>query len=223
MEQPDLQNDRSATSLGKAEVVLLAVVLVAAHHAIPSWLLWHVLPVGAIYNQYGPHGVANIHDLLSGVMPLLLCLGAASRSGLCLGTWKPRFWNIAVVCAVPAVLVAIVSPFTSQPFKGDRIGSWLISPAAQDLLFSGYLFGLLKVWFPGRLIRLVPLDRAVVLTAVLFSLWHTPNFVGIGAAFVTFQLFYTFLFYCWILRTRQWTGSILPVVIAHMAANFVDW
>lgn len=211
------------TKTRKAEVILLAVVLVAAHYAIPFWLLWGILPGRTIYEHFGQEGYANFVDALSGVMPLLLCLGATTRSGLCLGNWRPRTWRIVGVCALPAVLTAIVYPFTSQPFTGDRIGGWLISPAAQDLLFSGYLYGLLNETFPGRISRRIPLNKAVVLTAVFFSLWHTPGFFVIGAAYITFQLLYTFLFCAWILLTRQWTGSILPVVIAHMAANFVSW
>ena len=222
MEKIDCHID-PVTKTRKVEVILLAVVLVAAHHAIPYWLLWGVLPGHALYSDLGLHGLSNVVDALSAIMPLLLCLSTAGRSGLRFGTWKPRTWRIAGVCVLPVVLVAIINPFTSQPFTGDRIGCWLISPAAQDLLFSGYLYGLLNNTFPGRISSRVPLDKAVLLTAAFFSLWHVPNFLGIGPAFVTFQLFYTFLFCAWILLTRQWTGSILPVVISHMAANFVSW
>jgi len=207
----------------KVEVILLAVVLVAAHKAIPYWLLWRILPSSVIHHEFCRHGYGNFSDALSVIMPLLLCLGTATRSGLRLGTWRPRTWRIICVCALPVALTAIVYPFTSQPFTGDRIGCWLISPAAQDLLFGGYLYGLLNVTFPGCISSRVRLSKAALLTAAFFSLWHTPNFLQIGAAFVTFQLLYTFVGCVWILLTRQWTGSILPVVISHMAANFVSW
>ncbi len=212
-----------ATELSRREVLLLALALTAAHHAIPSWLLWWVLPGRAIYDRFGPDAFSNIHDALSGLMPLLLCLGAASRSGLTLGKWKGQVWRVIAVCVPPIVLTAIVCPFTSRPFTGDRVGSWLISPLAQDLLFMGYLFGLANAAFPGRCVRRIPLDKAVLITAAFFSVWHIPNFLGIGAAFVCFQLTYTFIFCVWILLARQWTGSIIPVTLTHMAANYISW
>ena len=211
------------TRLSGTEVLFVALTLVVAHHAIPTWLLWRVLPGLRIYQRLGPEAFSNIHDAISGIMPILLCLGAASRSGLKLGTWRPRIWRIIGVCTLPAILVAIVNPFTSQPFTGGRIGGWLISPPAQDLLFMGYLYGLIHAAFPGRIAARVPLDKAVLITAAFFSAWHIPNFLGIGPAFVIFQLFYTFLFCAWISLTRQWTGSVIPVMLSHMAANFVDW
>jgi len=127
------------------------------------------------------------------------------------------------ICALPVALTAIIYPFTSRPFQCVRVGVWLISPAAQDLLFTGYLYGLLDAAFPGRLIGRLPMNKAVFITASFFALWHVPNFAGMHASFVSFQLLYTFLGGARILLARQLTGSVLPGIITHMAVNFIAW
>lgn len=131
--------------------------------------------------------------------------------------------QILGICALPVVLTAIIYPFTSQPFAGGHIGVWLISPIAQDLLFTGYLYGLLEAAFPGTVGKRLRINRAVFLTAVFFSLWHVPNLAGIPVPYVLFQLVYTLVGGAWVLLARQLTGSILPGIATHMAVNFLAW
>ncbi|MCO6439190.1 MAG: hypothetical protein J5J06_19030 [Phycisphaerae bacterium] len=73
------------------ESAVLGLVLVAAFHAIPGWLLSFV-PAQRLYHQIGAKGFWTLYDGLTGVMPLLLCLSAPQRSGLTLGRWggEPR-------------------------------------------------------------------------------------------------------------------------------------
>jgi membrane protease YdiL (CAAX protease family) len=129
--------------------------------------------------------------------------------------------SVIGICALPIVLTAIVYPLTAQPFKGDRAGAWLISPLAQELLFTGFIYGRLDASFPGTIHGRLPIRRALLLTAVFFMLWHVPNFEGMGAGYVMFQLAYTLIGGAWGLLARQLTGSILPGVFTHMAVNFV--
>ena len=212
----------AAGPLRRAEALLLALVLVAAFHALPRWILVF-LPAKALYEQLGNNGFDCLYDGLFALMPLLLCLGARSRSGLRAGVWKSQTWKVLGICALPVALTAIVYPLTSQPFTGDRIGVWLISPAAQDLLFTGYLYGLLHAVFPGPVNNRFRVGKAVLLTAAFFALWHLPNFAGIPASYVIFQLLYTFVGGAWVLLARQLTGSILPGIATHMAVNFLAW
>lgn len=200
----------------------MALVLVAGFHAVPVWIM-RLLPARSLYENLGPNGYGTLWDGLSMAMPLLLCLGAPIRSGLTLGMWRGRLPRILGVCLLPMILTAAIYPFTSQPFTDDRIGGWLLSPPAQDLLFSGYLYGLLHAAFVGQSDRPRHINRAVFLTAAFFSLCHVPNFVGIAPGYVAFQLVYTFAFGAWILLARTLTGSILPVVATHMIANFIAW
>ena len=207
---------------GKAESLLLGVVLVAAWHAIPNWG-FGFLPRRQLFEILGAHGYATLYDAATIIMPLLLCLGAPIRSGLSPVRWRGCRLKVTGICLLAIALTAIVYPFTSRPFSGGRIGIWLVSPLAQDLLFTGYIYGLLARTFSGRIHARIPIDRAVVLTAALFALWHVPNFWGMSTAYVSFQLVYTFIGGAWVLLARQLTGSIIPGVLTHMSVNFISW
>ena len=208
--------------LGKAESLLLAIVLVAAFHAIPAWLL-RFLPARAIYDRLGANGFGTLFDGISAVMPLLLCLGARVRSGLTPGRWKGQTLKLLGICALPVALTAAVYPLTSRPFSGQRVGVWLVSPLAQDLLFAGYLYGLFEATFAGDVHPRFRIRRALFVTAAFFALWHVPNFDDMAASYVTFQLLYTSVGAAWMLLARQLTGSIIPGVATHMACNFIAW
>ncbi len=207
---------------GKAESLLLAFVLVAAFHAVPAWVL-EFLPARRLYEDLGRNGYATLYDALTCPLPLLLCLGAAHRSGLRLGRWRGHALKVLSICVLPVVLTAIVYPFTSRPFSGGRIGSWLISPAAQDLLFAGYLYGLFGITFPGTIHKRFRVEWAVLVTAVFFALWHVPNFWGMSASYVCFQLVYTLVGGAWVMLARQLTGSVIPGLLVHMACNLISW
>ncbi|MFQ5411104.1 MAG: lysostaphin resistance A-like protein [Phycisphaerae bacterium] len=224
--EPTSQDLGKYNRLNKAEVLLLAFILTIAFHGILFWLVYRVMGARTLYDRLGPQSFANLWDGLSALMPLLLCLGAPSRSGLRLGTWKSSVWKVLAVCGMAVILTGIIYPLTSKPFTGGHthsVGMWLISPAAQDLLFTGYLYGLLNMTFPGRIRKSIPINKAVFLTAGFFALWHVPNFMGIKAEYVAFQLTYTFVGGAWVLLARQWTGSVLPGLATHMAVNHVAW
>lgn len=208
------------------EALGLAVVLVAAHHTIPYTFFYHVVYRAgwrSLYDLFGEGNFATLYDAAYGVFPFLLCLTAPGRSGLRLGKWRGHTWKVVGICIAPAVLVAVTNPLTSRPFIGERIGCWLVSPATQDLLFSGYLYGFMAAAIPGRISRYLPLPWSMLIIAMLFSAWHTLNFLCFTATFVAFQLFYTFLFGLWFLIPRRLTGSILPGILTHTACNFIGW
>lgn len=215
-------NDAEARKLlsGRTETLLLALVLVAAFHAIPRWLA-RFLAGTDWCKEMSEDAFSTFYDALSGVMPLTLCLSAPVRSGLGLGRWQGRIWKVLGVCALPVALTAVIYPFTSMPFKDTPIGTWLISPAAQDLLFTGYLYGVFVAVFPGRLSGKVSLEKAIPMTALFFALWHLPNFAGLPVGYVVFQLIYVFIGGVWVLLARQMTGSLWPGVLTHMAVNYV--
>ncbi len=204
------------------ECLLLAAVLVAAFHAIPRWVFGY-LPGRAIYDRLGEHGYATLYDATTGVMPLLLCIGSPLRSGLRFGRWQACALKVGGICVLPILLTAILYPLTSRPFSGGRIGLWLVSPLAQDLLLAGYLYGLLDDAFPDHVHPRCRVSWAVLVTAAFFALWHVPNFWDMPPSYVAFPLFYTAMGGAWMLPARQLTGSILPGVVTHMACNFISW
>lgn len=209
----------------KTDTLLLVLVLVAAHHAVTYWLFWSMFrgPAHFVYRNYGPHAYDNFYDGLSVLTPLLLCIGSPRQHGLRIGDWITHRWKLLGVTLGPVIAVFVCSRYTSQPFAEGRIGSWLISPAAQDMLFAGYIYTLLASAFPGPAARRLGVGKAVFLTAAFFSLWHVPNFTGMSAPFVAFQLLYTFLFGLCSFSARQWTGSIVPGLLSHMACNLLAW
>ena len=86
-------------TLPKRECLLIAVVLVAAFHAIPWWA-FNFLPSRAIYDRLGQQGYATLYDAITGVMPFLLCLGSPLRSGLTLGRWQGRTLMVIGICVL---------------------------------------------------------------------------------------------------------------------------
>jgi len=206
----------------RTESLLLAAILVAAFHAIPYWL-FRFFPARELYERLGANVYGTLYDAVSGVMPFMLCFGVPIRSGLTLGQWRGKELRVVGICVLPIILTALVYPLTSRPFSGQRIGSWLVSPAAQDLLFAGYLYGLFDVTFPAIVHKKCRVRVAVILTACFFALWHVPNFRSMPVSYVSFQLFYTFVGCVWMLLTRQLTGSIVPGLMTHMACNFIAW
>ena len=208
-------------ALTKTQDLLLALVLTAAWHAIPFWLFLRFPSARGLHESLGEQGYWMLRYTVAGMMPLLLCLGSPSRSGLVLGGWHGRVLKALGICTLPVALTAIIYPFTSRPFSGGPISSWLVSPAAQDLLFAGYLYGLFDISFPGVAHARLRINRAVFVTSFFFALWHVPNFWGMSASYVSFQLLYVFVGGAWILLARQITGSIIPGVLTHMAVNFI--
>ena len=209
--------------IGSSELILLCAVLVLAHHAIPYWVVTQFFDARSLFEQIGRDGWQLLMHGAQGIMPLLLCLTCIRRSGLVLGTWRKQLGLVVLVVSIPIVLTAIIYPLTSTPFSNSSISTWLISPIMQDLLFSGYLYGLLRGRFAKMPVSKLPINTAMLITAMLFAFWHVPNFHGMAAAYVSFQLLYTFIGLVWALIAREITGSIIPVVVIHMCVNYLAW
>ena len=89
---------------------------------------------------------------------------------------------------------------------------WLISPAAQDLVFVGFLYGRFEKLFPTDVHARLPIRWALVITALYFAAWHLPNFGAMNPWYVLFQLVYV-IFGCIVMGlSRQWTGSVIYCV-----------
>jgi len=169
-------------------------------------------------------GFQNFFWLWTLLFGLLLIARSPARFGVRIGDIRRYGWRTLFVCAVPVILTAAVYPILPvQPFRGAPIGIWLISPAAQELVFMGFLYTHLDRVFPGNIHPRVPVHRGLVITAVFFMLWHVPNFASLDHGFVVFQLGYTFAAALWAGLTRQWTGSLLYTLLTHMTTNFIAW
>lgn len=84
------------------------------------------------------------------------------------------------------------------------IGMGLITPAVEELIFRGLFYQRLREW--------VPRGYAIVLTALIFALWH-QNPIQILYAFpmgLLLQIFY------------EKCGSLKAPVLFHMGANLIS-
>jgi hypothetical protein len=146
------------------------------------------------------------------------------ESGLRIGAIREYWKGVLVLTAGPVALCALVYPrLPQQPFNGSDLSIWLTSPLAQDLMFGGVIYRILRPHFSGYVHPRVKMEWALPVGGVFFAGWHVQNFMSFQAGYVVFQLFYTWAAFTFVGLTRQWTGSILYVDLAHMAGNFVPW
>lgn len=157
-------------------------------------------------------------------LPLLLALSCPRRSGLILGDFKSH-WRKVLLLTVGLLPFAFIARYLSEgsnPFPNENlVWTAAIIPFREELFFSGFLYGFLKIAFPGSIKIGVRFDHALLLTALLFSMHHLINFGLIPSSWLIFQLFYTFAHMAIIGLTRQWTGSILYIWFFHAAGNLI--
>ena len=166
------------------------------------------------------------NDLLFLAEGLALCAIAPRASGLRLGLrehWRRFAVPLIVVFALPPVLtVTVYAQLTNRPFHGSTWSMWLVQAAAQELVFTGFLYAQLgKVYGePSREWR-GALHPVVLLSALCFAAWHLPNARWFSPRYLAFQLIYTFAGGVWVLQMRRWTGSLLPGMANHILVNWL--
>ncbi len=220
----DLQGSKVLKEVPQRQPVgflTLAIVLVFSSHALPAWLVGM-----AKYFEWPlvkTLGTVNSEQLLFLIFAIALVAHDPTGYGLRLGDNLRKKWpRLLGLCVTPIGITALVYPFLpSKPFSGGPIAIWLISPPAQDLFFAGYLYRWFSIHFPGTITESIKINRCILLTASCFSIWHIPGVAyGIGS-FIWFQLAYTFLGACLMGIIRQWTGSIVYIMLVHVAVNFI--
>lgn len=81
----------------------------------------------------------------------------------------------------------------------------VIAPVAEEMIFRGYLYGKLK--------KRIPWWGAAVLTSVLFGLAHGQWNVAVD----------TFVLGMFLSMLREFTGSLWPAILLHMAKNGIAY
>lgn len=217
-----METTRQSLAARRIEWLCLAIILTFAAHKFPEWVT--LLSAGFVPGVVQVIGYGNYYWLWTFAFGVLLVVASPKRYGVRIGLIRPHIGKTAFVCILPVVLTAIVYPqLPVRPFSGAPVGSWLISPLAQDLVFIGYLYTKFDDLFPGFIHRRVPIRWALIITGFFFAAWHLPNFAGIPAGYVVFQLFYSFAGFVFIGLSRQWTGSIIYMTCVHMAVNLIAW
>ena len=213
----------STTGDGRGAALSLALVVTIAASAIPGWSLlvraWNADVLGL---QSLPWPVVRSFALLA--VGIVLALPTRERSGVRLGSIREHRRAVLLVCGLPVLATALVYPLLPvRPFASGYMTMWAVSPLAQQLVFTGFIYGLLEPHFSAFVHPRVRVRRALVLSTLLWGLWHVPNFATMSTGYVWFQLFYTGVLGIVPALSRQWTGSILPAVACHTAVNFVAW
>lgn len=157
-------------------------------------------------------------------LPLILTLCTPRRSGLILGDIKPHWRKVLLLTLglLPLTVLARFLAGDANPYPGWNL-FWIavIIPVREELIFSGFLYGFLKIKFPGSVKLGIRFDHALLITAFFFSMFHLSNMGSIPTSWLLFQLFYTFTHIAFIGLTRQWTGSILYIWFFHAASNLI--
>lgn len=209
---------------GRFEALSLSAALTIVAMVLPDSLemlsLWRWL--------WSPHYAwLQFHRFADGVLILLglvLVLPAPRASGLCIGDIRKHWKGVLLVVGGPVLLTAIVYPnLPNQPFHNVDLTIWLTSPVAQDLIFGGVIYRLIRPHFSTRVHRKLPFEWALPVGGLFFAGWHLQNFMSFSPGYVCFQLLYTWAAFTIVGLTRQWTGSLIYVTIAHMSGNFIAW
>ena len=139
---------------------------------------------------------ANAGRLLRGALVLIAAgqfgdwaLGAAGRAFAVSSHWTEWFDRDLVWGSWPVVIVTLV----------DTV---VLTPIFEELVFRGLLFGTLRR-------RLGPAAAAAA-SAGVFALAHGYGVLGFAA------VFWSGLLWAW---AYEWTGSLVPSIIAHAADN----
>jgi membrane protease YdiL (CAAX protease family) len=211
--------------LSRAEALSLSAALTVLAIALPSSSYLNLLHEE--YFQKVPGIGYHYHrfaDLCLIAVGLVLTLPAPRESGLCIGRIREHWKGVLLLTAGPVLLCALVYPrLPERPFQGSDLSIWLTSPLAQDLIFGGVIYRLLRPHFSSYIHPRLPMEWVLPVGGLFFAGWHLQNFDSFPAGYVLFQLVYTWAAFTVVGLTRQWTGSLLYVTLAHMAGNFVPW
>lgn len=173
----------------------------------------------------GPHQANELDAAIFFVEGLVLCSLTPLACGLTPGKgadWRRHAFPVLLLWVVPPLSVILVyGPFTTKPFHGIPVASWFWNSIAQELFFNGFIYARLRsLWGDGSGWRSA-VSKPIIVTSLLFSLWHWPNSGWLSAEYMAFQFLYTFLGGCIVLQMRRLTGSILPCAANHVAVNYL--
>lgn len=164
--------------------------------------------------------------LIGCVLVLLLVFWSPDRFGLTLGTHR-KVWWIYLACG--AALAAyymlrwhIVPQHVLQVIgEQARPSSYLLTPFSEELLFRGFMYGVLAEMYPASESSRRWLSKPVVMTAILFGLWHWGGITSVGwlwgLVHVALMIGVGLVF--GVIRRRS--GSVLGPFLLHAVGNFV--
>jgi membrane protease YdiL (CAAX protease family) len=209
---------------------LLGVVLLAAFNMLLLELLRERMPAEVKDQAAWSASTDFFMNCIYLVEALVLCGAAWTSSGMGVGSmkaWKRYVYHIAFVWIMPPLVVLSLYPaLTTKPFHNWPVAWWVLGSIAQELLFTGFIYGrLVSVFGAPSSGALGAFSAPMLVTSFLYALSHWPNLQivghGLTPQYVLFQFVYSFVGFAWMLNIRRWTGSIWPGVLNHVLVNFL--
>jgi membrane protease YdiL (CAAX protease family) len=160
----------------------------------------------------------------------ILCLVA-----LLMTAWRPhafglkpgnhrKVWWIYLACGGAYLAYDfLIAPFEPALFGASyvRPSMYLLTPFSEELLFRGFMYGVLVDMYPSSEASRKWISKPVLLTALLFGLWHFRWIGSIGWGWGLAQVGGTFLAGLVMGYVRRRSGSVLGPFVMHAAWNFM--
>jgi len=183
------------------------------------------LQVGLVYALieaalWTPVGRPNTFCILAAVAGILICTRSAPFSAREMGIAVPSAPAVGWI-VFGGILLAAAIPLLSR-MLGDNLGPAHRLPLRQACLYAVWALAqqfVLQSFFYVRLESLLSGRWPVLLTALMFSVSHIPNYV------LTFSSFAAALFFCEMFRRYRnlfVLGAVHAGLGVLMAANFSD-
>jgi membrane protease YdiL (CAAX protease family) len=145
-----------------------------------------------------------------------------------LGRWRSE--ALAIFLILLAWLAPNVLPrfFVQGSWKLPEFSLFLVisvavAPVVEEFLFRGLLQRYFDLLCPYRWLPRLPLTAAIVLSALLFSLWHFPNPIRWVASLNSLKPYLHLAGGLTLGILRERTGSIWPGVVIHALGNLSAW
>jgi membrane protease YdiL (CAAX protease family) len=144
--------------------------------------------------------------------------------GLRLGDHRKVWWIYAA--AVPAwIAYFLIAPGVEpDELRGYDWGAWtyLLVPFTEELLFRGFMYGLLADMYPASEATRKWFSKPVWFTAILFAVWHIDWIEDLGWAWGLGNVVFIFGIGLVFGYIRRRTGSVLGPFLLHAVGNFLN-
>ncbi len=161
--------------------------------------------------------------LMTCLFVLLITFWSPDAFGLRSGNHR-KVWWIYVLSALFWLAYVFLGRSLIPGELQEGLGSpdaYLVAPFREELLFRGFMYGVLVDMYPSSEASRKWISRPVLFTAILFGLWHLGWIGSIGWGWGLAQVGGTFLAGLVMGYVRRRSGSVLGPFIMHAVGNFI--
>ena len=204
------------------------------HVRVAVWVLlilltsmaWHIeRGVGLLVSLITGEFIRPL-PLIGCVLVLLLVFWSPDRFGLTLGKHRKAWWGYVACGAVLGAYYALswyALPRDLVHVIGQciRPSSYLLTPFSEELLFRGFMYGVLAEMYPESEASRRWFSKAVVMTAVLFAVWHWGWIKVLGWSWGLTCVVFSFGVGLVFGVIRRRSGSVLGPFFMHAVGNYI--